>query len=130
MIQNNYGGVIINVASMGGLFPMPFAAVYSASKHGVVGFSRSLGHLSTNGIRVNCICPAFTATPLVMDNLEKSNGFKAATDALGIMKVEDVVDGILKLIEDEGAAGAVLTVTRKGAHYQKFPGEEPRKAKL
>jgi short-subunit dehydrogenase len=35
-------GVIVNVASMGGLLPMPFSPVYAATKHGVVGLCRSL----------------------------------------------------------------------------------------
>ena len=35
-------GVVINVASMGGLLPMPFSPVYAATKHGVVGLCRSM----------------------------------------------------------------------------------------
>ena len=49
---------------------MPFGPVYSASKHGVVGFSRSLqGCSATDGIRVNCVCPEFVDTSLVNDGL-------------------------------------------------------------
>ncbi len=59
---------------------MPFAPVYSASKHGVVGFSRSLRDLAeTDGVRVNAICPEFADTAIVNDNLagmdEKTRSF-------------------------------------------------------
>ena len=50
---------------------MPFAPAYCASKHGVVGFSRSLkGCSASDGVRVNCICPEFVDTALVRDGLE------------------------------------------------------------
>ncbi len=53
---------------------MTFAPVYSASKHGVVGFSRSLRELAqSDGIRVNCICPEFTDTAIVKDGMSGMN---------------------------------------------------------
>ena len=49
---------------------MTFAPVYCATKHGVVGFSRSLKDLlKTDNVRVNCICPEFANTAIVHDNL-------------------------------------------------------------
>ena len=66
---------------------MPFAPAYSASKHGVVGFSRSLqGCESTDGVRVNCVCPEFVDTRLVQDGLsfldEQSKKFIVSTGLL------------------------------------------------
>ena len=62
---------VVNVASAGGLFPMPQAPVYSATKAAVVLFSRSLEHLRvTKGVRVNALCPQFTDTALVADQFE------------------------------------------------------------
>lgn len=53
-----------------GLLAMTFSPVYSASKHGVVGFSRSLrNRVITDGVRVNAICPEFVDTALVNDSL-------------------------------------------------------------
>lgn len=47
---------------------MPRSPVYAASKHGVVGFSTSLQErLSTDGVRVNVICPGFVDTRMVRD---------------------------------------------------------------
>jgi 15-hydroxyprostaglandin dehydrogenase (NAD) len=59
------GGVIINLASLIGLYPMAAAAVYAAAKAGVVNFTRSLADLGIDsGIRVCAICPELVDTPL------------------------------------------------------------------
>lgn len=56
---------IINIASTGGKQGVVHAAPYTASKHGVVGFSKSLGlELARTGITVNAVCPGFVETPM------------------------------------------------------------------
>jgi ketoreductase len=58
-------GRIINIASTGGKQGVVHAAPYSASKHGVVGFSKALGlELASTGITVNAVCPGFVETPM------------------------------------------------------------------
>lgn len=58
-------GRIINIASTGGKQGVVFAAPYSASKHGVVGFTKALGlELAKTGITVNAVCPGFVETPM------------------------------------------------------------------
>jgi ketoreductase len=58
-------GRIINIASTGGKQGVQLAAAYTASKHGVVGFSKSLGlELAKSGVTVNAICPGFVETDL------------------------------------------------------------------
>lgn len=53
-------GHVVNVASVAGLVPVPFNAVYSATKHAVVGFSRSLRlELRDAGVGVSVVCPGF-----------------------------------------------------------------------
>ncbi len=58
------GGRIINIGSVLGFLPMPYMALYSATKHAVSGYSESLDHeLRTMGIRVSVIEPAYIKTP-------------------------------------------------------------------
>ena len=60
------GGTIINVASAGGLFPMPFSPVYAAAKAGVVMFCRSIDEaVSDQDIAVRAFCPQFVDTAFV-----------------------------------------------------------------
>ena len=62
MVQRRRG-VIINVASVLGFRAAPYSAVYSATKHAVVGFSHALrGELSGTGVKVCVVYPASTAT--------------------------------------------------------------------
>lgn len=58
-------GRIINIASTGGKQGVIWGAPYSAAKHGVVGFSKSLGlELAKTGITVNAVCPGFVETQM------------------------------------------------------------------
>ena len=64
-------GRIINIGSVLGFLPMPYGALYSASKHAVAGYSESLDHeLRTIGIRVSVVEPAYTKTPFEANLLE------------------------------------------------------------
>ncbi|MDO3624281.1 oxidoreductase [Ralstonia pseudosolanacearum] len=56
-------GRIVNVGSVLGLIPMPYGALYAATKHALEGYSESLDHeLRTRGIRVSVVEPAYTST--------------------------------------------------------------------
>lgn len=58
-------GRIINIASTGGKQGVVLGAPYSASKHGVVGFTKALGlELAKTGITVNAVCPGYVETPM------------------------------------------------------------------
>lgn len=64
-------GRIINIGSILGVVPMPYVALYVASKHAVEGYSEALDHeLRTRGIRVSVIEPAFTKTQFEANTIE------------------------------------------------------------
>jgi NAD(P)-dependent dehydrogenase (short-subunit alcohol dehydrogenase family) len=64
------GGSIVCTASLAGLTGMPFDPMYTATKHAVVGFVRGAADgLRAHGIRINALCPGFTDTPIVEDEI-------------------------------------------------------------
>lgn len=87
----SHGGVIVNIASLAGRIPMPGAAVYCATKAGVLAFSEALdAELAEQGIRVAAVLPSFTNTELI-----------DGTEAAGLMKpIEpaDVADAVVRMI--------------------------------
>lgn len=63
------GGAILNVASMAGLGGAPKLAAYGASKHAVVGLTRTAAvEYARQGIRINAVCPFYSATPMVTES--------------------------------------------------------------
>ncbi|GHG83357.1 3-oxoacyl-ACP reductase FabG [Streptomyces griseocarneus] len=72
-------GRIINIASTAGKQGVVLGAPYSASKHGVVGFTKALGNeLAPSGITVNAVCPGYVETPMAQ---RVRQGYAAAYDA-------------------------------------------------
>jgi 3-hydroxybutyrate dehydrogenase len=83
-------GRIINIASAHGLVASPFKSAYVASKHGIIGFTKTVAlEVAELGITSNSICPGFVRTPLV----EKQIDDQAA--ALNIPKEKAMRDVIL-----------------------------------
>jgi 3-hydroxybutyrate dehydrogenase len=70
MKQRNWGRVI-NVASTHGLVASAQKSAYVASKHGIVGFTKSIAlETATTGVTVNAICPGWVLTPLVQKQVD------------------------------------------------------------
>ena len=87
-------GDIINIASLAGKNGIANAVAYSASKHAVMGFSRSLMlEVRKDGIRVITICPGSVDTPL----LRNATAFSPAFDR--ILKAEDVAETVVDALK-------------------------------
>jgi NAD(P)-dependent dehydrogenase (short-subunit alcohol dehydrogenase family) len=89
-------GRIIDIGSVLGFLPMPYMALYSATKHAVAGYSESLDHeLRTMGIRVSVIEPAYIKTPFDANfqapdaPLDEYREIRSAVDK----RVKEVVEG-------------------------------------
>ena len=99
-------GRIVNMASTAGLRGYKTMTAYAASKHGVIGFTRSLAlEVAKQGITVNAVCPAYTDTEMakagiaaLMENLGKTRGEAAK------MLVRNIPRGTLITPEEVAAA--------------------------
>ncbi|XP_059653924.1 uncharacterized protein LOC132300732 [Cornus florida] len=115
-------GVIISMGSASGLYPMYADPIYSASKGGVVLFTRSLVSYKRQGIRINVLCPEFVQT-----DLASKVGSKFINLMGGYVPMEMVVKGAFQLISDESKAGSCLWITkRRGMEYWPSPLEEAK----
>jgi NAD(P)-dependent dehydrogenase (short-subunit alcohol dehydrogenase family) len=107
-------GRIVNIASTAGLRGAPRISAYSASKHGVVGLTRSVAlEVAKSGVTVNAVCPGYTRSDmadLAVRNLVQSG--KTEAEALAII-VRQNPQG--RLIEPEEVADAVLWLCGAGA---------------
>lgn len=110
MVARNYG-VIINIASIGGIIGIRDRLAYCTTKFAVVGFTKciALDH-ARQGIRANAICPGRVETPFVKARIaeyadpQKAYAEMAATQAVGRMGTpEEIAASVLYLASDEAA---------------------------
>jgi NAD(P)-dependent dehydrogenase (short-subunit alcohol dehydrogenase family) len=122
MVERKYG-VIVNLASIGGVVGIRDRLAYCTTKFAVVGLTKSmaLDH-SHQGIRVNCICPGRVETPFVKARLaeypdpEKAYREMSATQLTGrMLQPEEVAAAALYLASDEAASVAGTTMMVDGA---------------
>jgi NAD(P)-dependent dehydrogenase (short-subunit alcohol dehydrogenase family) len=114
MIERRWGRVI-NIASVAGLAGAKYIAAYAASKHAVMGFTRSAAHeVADKGVTVNAVCPGYVDTPMTeqsVANIVAATG-KSRDEALSAI-LQMTPQG--RLIAPEEVAHAVLMLAAKEA---------------
>jgi NAD(P)-dependent dehydrogenase (short-subunit alcohol dehydrogenase family) len=107
-------GTILNVASAAGLVGAGMLSAYAASKHAVVGLTRSAAdEVARHGIRINALCPSFAVTPLFDDmadavadrhGLERNEAYERITGRIPMQRVaeaDEVVQAMLWICGSE-----------------------------
>lgn len=119
MIKQNYGK-IINTGSVVGKVGGELMAVYSASKGGIIAFTKALAReVARYNINVNCVCPGPTKTPgftkLVREGQDIRDFMKAAVEPVPLNRIgrpEEVANAVLFLASDEASyiTGQALSI--------------------
>lgn len=113
------GGVIVNTASIAGLKGLPNSIAYTASKHAVVGMTKTAAmEYGRNNIRINAICPVFTIShmfdPEALEKVAKGipDKLKANVPMKRFAKVEEQVGAMMWLCSDKASfvTGVALPV--------------------
>jgi len=104
MLRNRFGR-IVNVSSMAGLKGVGGGASYSASKHGVIGLTKSAAiEYGDHNIRVNSVCPGFIDTKLIRNVPYKVIEFNKKINPMKrIGKTKEVADSILWLLSEKSS---------------------------
>jgi NAD(P)-dependent dehydrogenase (short-subunit alcohol dehydrogenase family) len=109
------GGSIVCTASLAGLTGMPYDPMYTATKHAVVGFVRGAAQgLAARGIRINAMCPGFTDTPIVEDELRD-------VLAVPLMEASFVAEAALQALNDPESGRAWVVQPNRVLPFR-FPG--------
>ena len=108
-MRQQESGAIVNNSSLGGLIGIPGRAIYHATKHGVIGLTKSAAlEYAARGIRINAICPEAIETPMVAEMIaEEPETMKDITKE----------QPIGRLGKPEEIASAVLWLCSPGAGF-------------
>lgn len=100
--------VVLNISSASGLFPFPNGEYYSASKHAVVGYSKSIAaHALKQGVCVVCLCPAWIDVGMGMHAFSKEKE-KVQGTGLKTMKAIEVTRVVVHLLCSRDLPGKII----------------------
>ena len=109
------GGSIVNTASVSGVHAVPNISIYTATKHAVIGLTKSAAsEYSAKGIRVNCVCPGFVLTNMTLGRFDReTEAMLAAQHPIGrFAKPEEVAEAVVWLLSNRASfsTGSALFV--------------------
>src|SRR5262245_37615921 len=114
------GGTIVNTASAAGLVGLPYASAYVASKHGVVGLTKTAAlEYAQQSIRVNCVCPGYIQTPMTESGLSdpEQKAQIIAREPIGrVGAPEEVAETVVWLCSDAASFVTGHTMTVDGGY--------------
>lgn len=109
-------GRIINIASAHGLVASPFKSAYIASKHGVIGFTKTIAlETAQNGITCNAICPGYVLTKLVENQIADQARTRGISEDEVVKNVLLAVQWTKKFVTVEQLAGVALFLCSESA---------------
>lgn len=115
LLKNGYGR-IVNLASVAGKEGNPNASAYSASKAGVIGFTKSLGkELATSGVLANVVTPAAFRSPLLGQMPQSQIDYMASKIPMGRLgEVDEVTSLVCWLLSEECSFSTAATFDISG----------------
>ncbi|MCA9628768.1 MAG: SDR family oxidoreductase [Myxococcales bacterium] len=114
MLERRWGRVV-NVASVTSRVGTPYIAAYTASKHAVLGFSRSVAaEVKAKGVTVNCVCPGYVNTEMTDESISRVSE-KTGRDREESLKAILATVGQHRLIEPEEVAFMVANLCEERA---------------
>jgi NAD(P)-dependent dehydrogenase (short-subunit alcohol dehydrogenase family) len=107
-MEEQGGGVIVNMASTAGLVGMPARSIYTASKHAVIGLTKSAAvEYARSGIRINSLCPGAVKTMMLARTLERDpqleKKLKAAHPMGRLAEPAEIANAVLWLCSEQSS---------------------------
>jgi NAD(P)-dependent dehydrogenase (short-subunit alcohol dehydrogenase family) len=110
-IQQRGGGAIINTASVQAFASQAAVAAYTASKHGILGLTRSMAVDLAPKIRVNCVCPGSVDTPMLR------NAIARASDPAATWRTVERMHLLGRVAQPEEVASVVVFLASSAAAF-------------
>ncbi|MBB5773973.1 SDR family NAD(P)-dependent oxidoreductase [Nonomuraea jabiensis] len=117
MLASGRGGAIVNLASIAGLNGIPWSGPYAATKHAVVGLTKTAGlEYSSQGVRVNAVAPGAIKTDIIARAITLGQYDEETIIAMHPMgrmgRPQEIAEGIHWLLSDKASfvAGAILNI--------------------
>lgn len=117
-------GSIVNFGSIQGVVGVPLSTAYTATKHGVIGLTRTASEdYAKDGLRINAICPGYTETPmttqspLIRQAMEERVGSAVPMQRMG--RPEEIADGVVYLAGGRSSFVTGTTLFVDGGYTQR-----------